>query len=243
MIKKSFYLLTLSIFIGVNAAQPPTDATKKINDILNKMGIQDFANGREQYVEVSPDAQHINTYNTNHQCIDNLPISARMREILNKNNTTQAEQEEAIFFCYHFGTKFKNADKVEKEFRTKNIILKSIFSGTSFATSMLLLHYINIPDYIIKKKLSYNSKEEKLSESIKFFFSSLPFFAINTIFSNWFSHHCKKQDKKELNEKTFYNLGFHTDEDFSYLFEKMKSPAFKKAFEKGKKAVKKMAKK
>jgi len=48
----------------------------------------------------------------------------------------------------------------------------------------------------------------------------------------------KQDSEEELDQKTFYNLGFHTDSDYPHLFKKMQSPLFKKAFEKGRKTKK-----
>jgi len=128
--------------IGINA-QEPTDAARKIDGILKKMGVTDTAGRREHYIEVSPDARFLTTYNTNHQHIGYEPISARIRELLNKKETTKTEQEEETFFCYSLGTKYQadtlpNATKTNIVLRIENIIFIGIASSAFFCSILCL---------------------------------------------------------------------------------------------------------
>ena len=230
MLKKLPLLLTLIIFIGINT-EPPTDAATKINNILSKMGVINTISPTGCYTEVSPDALYINTYDVNHELTKNQSISARIREVLNKRDATKAEKEEAMFFCYHFGTKFKNAEKTKNELRIKNIMLKSTSSASWFSTCFLVVsNYQFFPQFIVD-----SIGRAKFLALCKFSLVFIPGFTIHTLFNNWFNHRCRKQDKEELDQNTFYNLGLYTDTDYPHLFEKMPSPLFKKAFEEGRK--------
>ena len=58
------------------------------------------------------------------------------------------------------------------------------------------------------------------------------FLGCKNFIHDWFDRRHKKQDEEELNKQTLYNFCLHTNNDYSFLFEKMKSTPLKKASEK-----------
>ncbi len=111
--KKLFSLLTLTIFVGINSAQPATDAATKINNILSKMGVINTTSPAGCYTEISPDV-HINTYNANHKLINSTRVSERTKNLLNKQNADKSEQIEAESSVYGLGIRLKITQAQDK---------------------------------------------------------------------------------------------------------------------------------
>lgn len=231
MLKKLFSLLTLSIFIGISTAQPPTNSAKKIDDILSAMGVTRTTSSTGYYTEVSPDAQHINTYNANHECTDSQPISAHMIKILNKKNATPTEQEKADFFCYRLGTKIKIEQAPKKI--SKPTMIKEFIKFNTFAIPRLLLFNLipKMSSYLptFTKLTQENNKELNKLLTLLICTNLVDFAFKNFIYS-------EKQDKKELNQRASYHYGKHSKN--SSLPEEINSPLCKKAFDEGRKAKK-----
>lgn len=224
MDKKLFSLLTLGFFIGINT-QPSTDAARKINGILNKMGVTTTAESKQQYIEVTPDARSIDTYNANHECIDSKKISPHIKNILNNKNLDGAGQEEATFAGYRLGTKLKMEQTPKKWVKTMKF---NLHNGLRIVGSIIVMGSINKS---IGQREIFSTKT-LLAMGLQLGMANL----IDDKAKTYIDSYYKKQNEKELNKQTFYNLGLHTNKNYSCLFEKMKSPDFKKAFEEGRKA-------
>jgi len=247
MLKKLFSLLALTIFIGANAVEPPftainplpTDAAKKINSILSKMGAIKSTSPTGCYTEISPDAQNVNTYNANHECTNSQPISARIKNILSElDEKNEQKKTEAEFFCYRLGTRLEIQNRLSQSSKFIKFMEK-------FVEPFSLVVFANLIDFGFKTYL--DTKISIRSKIIKRACKFNAFFIPRTIVFSYIRPHFKsaclailskfseKQDEEELDRKTFYNVGLYTDTDYSCFLEKMKSPLCKKAFENGRK--------
>ncbi len=188
------------------------------------MGVIATAESKQQYIEVSPNAGSIDIYDANHQCTDSKPISARLREMLGKKNLDKAEQEKATFFGYRLATELKMKQTPNKPLEQ----IKKIIQFNALAIPRALAFSIILP--AISK-----DKGDVTRILTSLIMVNLMDSQCKTFIGDLFNRRDKKQNEKELNKQTFYNLGLHTNEDYSHLFEKMNSPLFRKAFEEGRK--------
>ncbi len=244
MFKKLFPLLTLSVFITINSAQPPTGAVTKITAILNKMGVVNTTSSTEDYTEVSPDAR-INTYNTDHELINSTQVPERIKNLLNKPNASKNEQIEAEFFLYRLATRLKIEQAPNKT--SISTTIKKVFSPafnvfmilrfTSFAfgqnTISGWMDKIQ-PDFMPSNSGEGCSPMRKTITTICTQLMIVNFTDIvckNPIYG-WFDRRRKKQDEEELNKKTLCNFGLYADTDYSFLLKKMQPPLLKKVSEK-----------
>ena len=231
MFKKLFPLLTLSIFIAINSAQPPTDAATKIHKILSKMGVISTTSPTGCYTEVSPNAQSVNTYDANHELINSIQVSEYMQNLLNKQNTNKNEKIKAELFLYRLGTRLEIEQAPNKTSKLTDIIKFNMY----IIPRILAFKFIP-PKILDVLKLDGEGSKKAVAVATQLTTTLLLVNFVDSGYKNficdWFDRRHKKQDVEELNIKTFHNLGLYADTDYSYLLEKMKSPTLKKASDK-----------
>jgi len=235
MLKKLLSLLTLTIFIGINSAQPSTNAATKINDILSKMGVVNTTSPTGDYTEVSPDT-HINTYNANHELINSTQVSEHIKNLLNKPNANKREQIEAEFSLYRLGTRLEIQNRPSQSSKLSKFMKK-------FKELLPGLISANLMDFgfksIIDSAISSEKTKTKIEKALRFnifiiprliVFSCMPHIVFTCIAT--LNKSSEKQDEEELNKKTFYNFALYTDTDYSYLLGKMQFLSLRNASEK-----------
>ncbi|MGB8367517.1 MAG: hypothetical protein WCD44_04120 [Candidatus Babeliales bacterium] len=226
--KTLFFLVIFTIFT-VNS-KPKTKAVQKFTNILDKMQV--VTANTKQYIEISPNGNSIKIFNTKtHECIAHYPIPNYIKTLLNKQNATKVEQEEANFACYHLGTKLKR----NQQQSTKSIIEK-IFSREHVQFTSIAIP-VTLFSTFIKTPITKNSKNSPVVQwSLSLVFSWFVEGGFIPFTKNQFTRYYKKQDEETLKKLTFYNLGFYTADNYSHLLKKY--PQFKQFFEEGRKEKK-----
>ncbi len=232
MNKKLLFLLTPIVFLGIAFQLTATDiARAKLEDILRKTGAIDAAFTQQHYIEVTPNGEAINFFNTDHEFIKSKPLPEYLRKALSDNHQDKINKEKIDFACYHLGTKLQmqplGEENLKKESRTTREWLFSTMTEIVIIDGFTRL-------FIMPHVLQF-CNNRKYPRDYTNTIGKATLYSIHAAWQGFrlYDYVTEKRKKEEIIKQTFFNLGLHTDNDYSELLEDKNALSFRKAFENG----------